>query len=138
MNSIYDNARYQLLTAQLNWLTMPLVLSAWGGTPGFFPADVKIVDLVTRGFTELGFSMAIVGQTVTPDGFAKTNPVLIPEIPVGPSVTWFTFSRLNTSSHTQSQLVLFIDQADVLPFVPNGLDLVIQPDWLAKRGWWRP
>ena len=31
-----------------------------------------------------------------------------------------------------------IDEAFELPFVPNGLDLVIQPDWLSARGWFRP
>ena len=27
---------------------------------------------------------------------------------------------------------------DNLPFTPDGLDLVVQPDWLEGRGWYRP
>jgi hypothetical protein len=30
---------------------------------------------------------------------------------------------------------LFIDDAEGLPFTPNGLDVLIEPDWLLERGW---
>jgi hypothetical protein len=131
VNGIYDQARYQLLTAQLDWRAVPLVLSAWGGTPLFDPTDETVADIIAHGFTEIGTSMPITHQTVSTDGTAQTDPVLIPAVPIGPSVTWFTFAAA-------SQLILFIDDADELPFVPNGLDLIVQPDWLAGRGWWRP
>ena len=36
-NNIYDLARYQLLTAQLDWRAIPLVLTAWSGSPDFDP-----------------------------------------------------------------------------------------------------
>ena len=41
-------------------------------------------------------------------------------------------------THNQSELVLFIDEAVELPFAPNGLDMVVTPDWSKNRGWWRP
>lgn len=136
-NAIYDQARYQLLTAALDWRTVPLVMSAWGGTPLFDPADRTVADIITHGFAELGYSMTVTGQAVSTDGYAKSNPVLIPGVPVGQPVTWFTFAWQN-ATHVNSQLILFIDQADGIPFHANGLDMVVQPDWLAERGWWRP
>jgi hypothetical protein len=136
-NAPYDKARVQLLTAGLDWRTITLTLSAWGGIPSFDPTDDMISDITARGFTELGISQPITAQAVTANGTAQTNTVVIPAVPIGPSVTWFTMSWSQTI-HAQSQPILFIDTADDLPFVPNGLDLVIQPDWLQNRGWWRP
>jgi hypothetical protein len=37
-----------------------------------------------------------------------------------------------------SQLLLYIDEAWDLPWTANGLDLPVQPDWLAMEGWFRP
>jgi hypothetical protein len=137
LNNIYDHARYQLLTAGIDWRTVPLVLSVWGDEPLFDPTDKTIADIQTHGFAELGYSMTITGQAVSNDGTAQTNPVLIPGIPAGSLVTWFTFAWKNVT-HVNSQLILFIDQAEGIPFEANGLDVVVQPDWLQERGWWRP
>jgi hypothetical protein len=136
-NSIYDQARYQLLTAALDWRSVPLVMSAWSGTPLFEPTDQTIADILLHGFTELSYSMPITGQKVSTDGTAQTDPVVIPGVLIGPDVTWFTFARKNVT-HELSELILFIDQAEGLPFEPNSLDIVVQPDWLQGRGWWRP
>ena len=77
-----------------------------------------------------GSSLPITSQTVAPDGTAQTNQVIIPGVPIGAPITFFTMSDAD-------QLILFIDEAVELPFVPNGLDMVVQPDWLEQRGWWK-
>lgn len=137
VNTIYDKARVQLLTAEFDWLSMPLVLTAWSGTPTFIPTDETIADVVSHGAVELGSSMAITAQSVFPNGTAQTNRVVIPAVPIGPMVTWFIMSKKH-STHTQSQPILFIDTAEGLPFDPNGLDIAVEPDWLQSRGWFRP
>jgi hypothetical protein len=130
MNTIYDQARYRLMTQQLNWLTSNLVLTAWSGVAVFAPLDEIISDVATHGPVERGTSLPITQQTVAPDGTAQTNQVVIPAVPIGDPVTFFTMSNGN-------QLILFIDEAEGLPFVANGLDMVVNPDWLQQRGWWK-
>ena len=49
---------------------------------------------------------------------------------IGDPITFFTMSD-------GLDLVLYIDEALDLPFIPNGLDMVVQPDWLDQRGWWK-
>jgi hypothetical protein len=136
-NTIYDRARVQLLTAQLDWRTIPLVLTAWSGTPAFNPLHQIIADIVAASGVELGHSMEITEQSVSADGTAQTNEVVVPGVPVGSMVTWFTMAWLN-ATYAQSSLILFIDDAEGLPFDPNGLDMLVTPDWLENRGWWRP
>jgi hypothetical protein len=132
MNQPYDAARYRFVTAGLNWLNLDLRLTAWGGQPFFNPADKVLSDIIVRGTTSLlGTSQPITVKTVTADGTAQTNKVLVPNVPVGPDVTHFTMGEANGA------LILYIDQALDIPFTPNGLDIVIQPDWLEQRGWFR-
>ena len=137
MNGIYDEARVKSLTANLNWLTTDLMLVAWAGSPSFVPTDKFVADIKARGAVVLGYSLAITEQMVSTDGTAQTNAVVIPTVPVGSPVTWFTMCTKNTPVDN-SELILFVDQADGLPFEPNGLDMVVTPDWLQNRGWWRP
>jgi hypothetical protein len=134
-NAIYDLARYQLATAQLNWLTIPLVLSAWQGVPAFNSGVTTLSQITASGKVESGYSLAIAGQQVFPSGTMQTDKVLIPTVPIGPPVTWFTLSRKHATTHSLSQPILFIDDAEGLPFTPNGLDVLIEPDWLLERGW---
>jgi hypothetical protein len=131
VNAPYDTARYKFVTAGLNWLTTQLRLTAWGGVPQFVATDTMVSDLTTRGVPLLGTSQPITVTTVTPDGTAQTNKVVIPNVPVGPDVTHFTMGD------TSGRLILFIDQALGLPFVTNGLDIVVQPDFLQQRGWFK-
>jgi hypothetical protein len=137
MNDVYDHARYQLLTAQLNWASIPLVLSAWSGTPTFNPAHQTISNIISAGFTERGHSLAVTQQSVAVDGTAQTNTVIIPGVTVGAPITWFTMAQKN-ATHTLSMLILYIDEAEGLPFEADGLDMAVTPDWLENKGWWRP
>jgi hypothetical protein len=132
LNQPYDVARYRFLTAGLNWPALNLRLSAWGKAPHFVATDEVLSDITTRNVTTLlGTSLPITVKAVAPDGTAMTNGVVIPTVPVGPDVTHFTMSEANGA------LLLYIDDALDLPFTPNGMDIVIQPDWLSKRGWFR-
>lgn len=133
VNSIYDNARYRLATAGLNWLAVELLLSAWKGAPDFIATDVSIAQIAARGnATQIGTSLPITGQFVTLDGTAQTDPVVISGVPAGETVTFFVLSLV-----AGTEPVLFIDEAGGLPFLSNGLDMLLQPDWALERGWFR-
>jgi hypothetical protein len=138
MSGIYDWARAQLLTANLDWLAVELVVSIWSGTKTFVPTDRTIADVKARGAVERGYSLPITDTSVSVDGTARTDPVLIPAVPVGAPLLWITMSEVATP-HDNSKLLLFIDQVlPALPYTANGLDIVLTPDWAAGRGWWRP
>jgi len=137
-SELYNNAAREFALGQLIWPDTELVLVAWGFEPVFNPAHATIADLRTAtGLTELGISLPITDSSVAVDGTCQTNQVVIPNIPIGPDVTWFTLCRARATIEL-AELILFVDEAIELPFVPNGLDLVIQPDWTLNRGWFRP
>ena len=131
-NGIYDVARYRLLTAALNWPDLDILLYALGAAPIFVPADELITDVTARDVPLLGVSQPIPIKSVAANGTAQTGPIVIPSVGVGANVTHFVMAEDNGA------LILFVDEAIGLPFVPNGLDMVIQPDWLSQRGWFRP
>ncbi len=138
MNALYNNAARELLLGQLVWPDTELVLVAWGGTPLFVPTHFLVADLrAATGALELGSSLPITERTVAIDGTAQTNQVVIPDIPIGPPVTWFTLCEAGASLDL-AKPILFIEDAIDLPYIPNGLDLVVQPDWVENRGWFRP
>ena len=138
MNSIYDNARFKLNTAGLDWRVADLRLVAWGGPPTFTPNLLTVNDKMVEGLTTLlKISDPVVGTAVTATGLAQTDPIIIRTVPIGMPVTHFTMVQYVTSD-AMSELLLYIDDAVNLPFTPDGLDLVVQPDWLEGRGWFRP
>lgn len=138
MNQLYNKARYQMVTGVFNWPALDLVLTAWGGTPNYVQTDAMLTDIIGRGLgVVLGHSLPVTTKSVAPDGTVQTNQVVIPTVPIGQNVTWFTFSK-RAGVLTASEPLYYIDDADELPFVPNGLDLVINPDWVQARGWFRP
>jgi hypothetical protein len=135
MNQPYDQARFWWATAGIDWRATDLVLVAWSGTPNFVKTDTKVADIVSRGVTALtGYSQTITQKSVATDGAMQTNNVVIPAVPIGPPVTHFTMCRRGAPPN-QSELLLFVDDAEGLPFTPNGLDMVVTPDWTLNRGW---
>ena len=135
-NALYDQTRYNLLTAALNWLTVDLRLVIWGGVPSFVKTDKKIADIVARGYTMRGVSQDILQQSAGADGTAKSGNVIVPLVPIGANITWMTLTIGTVPA--SADLVMFIDQANDLPFVPNGLDMLVTPDWAAGRAWFKP
>jgi len=134
-NQPYDIARYKFVTATFDWIGMNLALVAWSGTPDFVPTDQHVDDIVARGnAVARGVSLPITQKTVAADGTTQTNQVVIPGVGVGAPITHFTLVDDQVGGDT---LLYFVDTALDLPFDPNGLDMVIQPDWLSMRGWFR-
>ena len=137
MNALYDKPARDMMNNQFIW-DKDMVLAAWTGEPMYVPTHVTLAHLRSAtGAIEVGVSLPITERTVAPDGTGQTNSVVIPGIPIGPDVTWFTLIATKTTPEL-GELILFIDEAVGLPFEPNGLDLIVQPDWITKRGWFRP
>ena len=133
MSGIYDNFRQKLLTASIDWRTEDYLLTAWEGLPDFEPTDANISDISARpNAVLLATSQPILGKAVSFDGTAQTGPVVIPGIPVNETVSFFVMAMAAGAP------LLFIDDAIDLPWTSNGLDMVVQPDWLYERGWFRP
>jgi hypothetical protein len=137
MSGIYDVARRSLLAAQLDWASIPMVLLAFRGTPMFDPTDATLEQVIGTTPLLAGTSQPVTGKSSTTDGVAQSDAVVITGVVVGNDVTFFVLSE-NTGSYNTSRPILFIDDAQELPFVPNGLDLVVSPDWAYQRGWFLP
>jgi hypothetical protein len=137
MNNIYDAARYKLMNALFSWTEADLMLTAWSGVPTFDPTNTLLSNITDLGGTDRGSSLTITSKTVNSQGVGQTNQVVIPAVAVGPDITFFTLSDRHPT-YIQSELILFLDEVDGLPFVANGLDMLIQPDWLTFRGWFKP
>jgi len=134
-NQPYNIARYKFVTATFDWIGMNLALVAWSGTPEFIATDTNVNEIVARGnAVARGVSLPITQKTVAADGTTQTNQVVIPNVAVGAPITHFTLVDDQVGGDT---LLYYIDEALDLPFDPNGLDMVIQPDWLSMRGWFR-
>lgn len=133
-NKLYNIARFQMVTAAFNWTAFDLALIALRGTPVFNAADVTLTGVLSHGATQAGTSLTVTGKNVLTNGTVQTDPMVIPGITVGPDVTHFVLVK-KLSPIGNSVPIEYIDDAVGLPFVPNGLDLTVQPDWLAERGW---
>ena len=137
-NFPYYRFRCEMLAGQVIWPTESLILVAWSGPLEFFPEDVTVGDITTRAHSVLrGVSLPITGAAIHSHGYAQSDPALIQGITIGATITYFTMAR-KMGTTASSQLLLYIDEAWDLPWTANGLDLPVQPDWLAMEGWFRP
>lgn len=137
-SGLYNIAAYKLMTAASNWVTTDMVLVAWGGAPLFDPAHNNVGDVEAAvSSSPLGVSLDVLGKAVTADGTGKSDTVVVPGVGVGETVTWFTLCRKDAVL-VNMEMILFIDDALGLPFIGNGNDLVVQPDWTLAQGWFRP
>lgn len=136
MNGLYNDARYKMQAGTFHWMT-DLLLVAWKGTPNFLATDKIVSDVLARNPAGImATSEPITDASIAADGTGRTNNVLFKTVPIG-SVTWFTMCKKQVSTNL-SELILFVDQAENLPFTTNGLDVLVTPDWLQNRGWFRP
>jgi hypothetical protein len=135
LNQLYGKPRERMLKATFDWVALDLRLVAWSGVYDFDETHETITDMA--GPTLRGISIAITGKVVKTYGYARTDPVVIPGITVGPQVSFLTLCEY-AAVPDNMPLLLYIDQAEGLPFVPNGLDWVVHPDWLDQQGWFRP
>lgn len=136
MNGIYDIARHSFAIANVDWRAIEAFLIAWGSVPDFNPADDTVADIKARGNTELARSLAITSKSVAATGAMQTNNVVIPGVAPGPTIRWFTMCYAGATDALTMPL-LFIDDAEDLPFECNGLDVIVQPNWAEARSWGR-
>jgi hypothetical protein len=137
MNKLYDAARQRMLLGTLDWTALDLVLVALSGTPVFNATDSTVNAVSAHGAVIAGYSASLANKSVTSTGYAKSGPAVVTALAVGPNVTHFVIAERQSPSGNSKPLY-YIDDAHSLPYVPNGLDLIVQPDWLSEQGWFRP
>lgn len=136
-NEVYDRIAKAMLGGQFDWTNTDMFLVAWTGPQNFVAADEKLSQITARGSVILGMSMPINSKAVTDTGMAQSDTIVIPNIPIGPPVTFFTMHEVY-DVFDDSPPVFYVDDSLDLPYLPNGLDMYVQPDWLRSRGWFRP
>lgn len=132
-NQLYSADRVKFINGGFNWPSLPARLDAWRGSYVFDEAHASIADITAAGGVQVVVGLALSGKIAKPGGYAASNPAILPTVPVGAPVT---FLVLMDTTGTPVPIA-YIDDAQGLPFTPNGLDQVVQPDWLQLRGWFR-
>jgi hypothetical protein len=125
MNQLYAGIRERAAKGLFNWPTVPAAVGAGRGPYVFDEAHASVTDIAAAGGTLVMFSFAV---------YVASNPALLPAIPVGAPVTFLIL--FDTTSGAQTPLA-YMEDGIGLPFTPNGLDWLVQPDWLDMRGWFR-
>lgn len=136
-NNIYNSIRYAMMTGAFDWRALDLRVVLLSGEPDFDPTDITLNDIIGRGGAVRAVSQPVTAPSVVVDGTGRTDAVLVEEVPIGDPITWLLLVKYNPVQNS-SQLVYFCDEALDIPFIPNGLDMIIQPDWTAQRGWFKP
>jgi hypothetical protein len=140
MSALYDSIRERLLYGTFSWQTADLEVEAWSAGV-FDPKHIRVSDITAAGGVKQSKSTLLVGPPwVVAGGYAAADSVILPGsgFTVGATISYLTLSDKSGSNTSDPLLILFIDDAEGLPFVANGLDYVVTPDWLLRRGWWRP
>ena len=135
MNSLYAYPRERMLGA-FNWTGLDIMLIAWSGTYAFNEGHVLTAAVLASGAVAQSSSLPATGIMVRPGGYARTNPIVLPNVPVV-QISFLTLCERGLSPD-QHQLICFLDEGVGLPFMGTGLDQPVQPDWLNARGWFRP
>ena len=138
MNRPYAHVREEMLNAVFNWPATDLELQCW--TAGVFDeTQMYVSQLVAAGGIPSAKSTAPIHTFVETGGYASSDGVLLPgaSFTVGERIVFMTLSD-RTGALADPKLVLWVDDAEGFPFVADGLDVLITPDWVLHRGWWRP
>lgn len=131
MSSLYAVARSRMLKATFDWVNIPARLHAFA-VPYLF--DESHATLSQVG-VPVASSLNLTGQVVSPAGYARSDSAVLIDVPAGQTVT---FLILAEHGPVDPPLIAFIDEAEGLPLLTNGLDQVVVPDWIQQRGWFRP
>jgi hypothetical protein len=134
INALYDNARERLLNAQMNWPSLSLLMTAWGGNPetSFNPSHTTQAALGTP----IATSQAIVTPSVRAGGYAASSFANFLAIPMGTNVQFVVLCEANATPANR-KLIAYMADVNGLPFPPNGGDYLFKPDWLFSQGWFR-
>lgn len=134
MNDLYDGARVRMLSNQFDWATLDVRLVAARGPYTFLPENATLADAVADGAELVVTSIPFTGLMVRPGGYAASDTAVLPDVPA--STDPVTFLLMTEAG--SDLLIAYIDDAEGLPFAPNGQDQNVQPDWIHLRGWFRP
>lgn len=136
MNALYNVARVRRLQNQFNWVTLALRVVAWSG-PYTFDEYHTLTSQIAATATKRAHSLLLDGHTVTTGGYARANAAVIENLVAGGDPVTFLTLCEDTGDTSNMPLIAFYDTGIGLPFQPNGLDWLIQPDWIAERGYFR-
>lgn len=137
MSALFNRFRERLLSADIAWTGAEIGCVAWTGKYYFDETDRFVQDIEASNGAVVSVAETNVTAVAGIGGYAITDPMLFRAVPIGAPVNFLTltFPNLNVGL---SELICYIDRGEGLPFTPNGLDWIVQPDWLSKRGWFRP
>ena len=135
MNALYAGLRDRMLKGFV-WQDLPLIVGAWHGAYVFDETDVTTQDVIAAGGILSAYSLPLTNVIPRTGGYARSDMALLPTMPVGAEITFLTIME-DTGVLGQEKQLMYIDEANGLPFIPNGLDQYVQPDWLDLRGWFR-
>jgi hypothetical protein len=136
-NSVYNITRREFVTATFDWLGEDICLVALSGTPAFVAGHEQLGDIITAGAVKRGVSNNALNKSIATDGGCRSDPLVIPSLSIGADITHAVLVKRHPTVENDSQLIMFIDDAWELPYVPNGLDIPFQPDWAQDRSWFR-
>ena len=139
MSAPYASIRERLLYRTFDWVTSDLELQAWSGGV-FNEAHIRVSDLAATGAHPGAKSVETPLAFIRPGGYAASDSIKLPggNFTVGELVTFLTLSDRSDGNAADPLLILFLDDVEGMPFIANGLDYYVNPDWLFKRAWWRP
>lgn len=134
VNALYDDARVRLLSAQLNWPTLNLVMLAYTGDPNtsFVPTHLTQANLGTP----YAVSQQMTNPAIISGGYASSDAANFTTIPVGFNVQFFVLAEQNAVP-TSRKLLAYLADLNNMPLIPNGAGYLVKPDWTAHRGWFR-
>lgn len=126
-NTLYDNARYLFLTAQINWETdnirvMLVDTASYGAN---FSTHLHLSDVPTASRISGTAGVLLAGKTTT-GGAADANDVTFSSVS-GASIEAILIYK-DTGTEGTSPLIAYIDTATGLPITPNGGDIIVTWD----------
>jgi len=136
MNALYNTARERMVKGMFDWQALDVVLTAWSGPYQYDETNRYSGDIVSRKGIKRATALKNVASSATVEGIVQTAPYVFTTISIGEPVIFFTMS-LRSSQVGLDELVCYLDEGFNLPYEPNGLEVVVQPDWLHQRGWFR-
>jgi hypothetical protein len=136
-NALFNVARHQMATGSFNWYELDVVLTAWSGPYVFDETHAVAGNIAAAGGIHIARSLPNVAMGVTPEGIVQTAKYLLPLVSIGPPIVFLTLASVGATPSTDA-LIAYYDDGEGLPYTPKGLDVIVQPDWLSQRGWFRP
>ncbi len=133
MNQLFAIPRQRLLKALWNWETVAVRLLAFN-TAYTFNEDHTTVSQIGAPLAQ---SELLTGKVATVKGYARSNAAYFTSIGVAAPVTFFVLAEDIGGASSTWKPMAYIDEAEGLPFTPNGAEKTVVPDWITNQGWFR-